>query len=178
MACFNSNKPDKNLCAAGVMHASKPAVDKQHVKETTEKIKTMAIALDNKSILAKLSSGDIVLNELNYHKSCCKDFVNKYNQKALAESNQEVSLQNEVNEFWKVVCFNKVMMNIRETDVRGIDFEASALLKLYERLLEENYISYSSHLTHFMEDILNAVQELEKRGVTKKKGKAIFEEGY
>ena len=48
-----------NLCAAGVMHASKTAVDKQHIKETTEKIKTMAIALGNKPILAKLSSGDI-----------------------------------------------------------------------------------------------------------------------
>ena len=59
MVCFICNKPDMNLCAAGVMHASKTAVDKQHIKETTEKIKTMATALGNKPILAKLSSGDI-----------------------------------------------------------------------------------------------------------------------
>ena len=94
MVCFICNKPDTKLCAAGVKHASKAAVDKQHVKKTTEKIKTMATDLDNKPILAKLSSGDILSNELNYHKSCYKDFVNKYNQKSLAGSNREVSLQN------------------------------------------------------------------------------------
>ena len=68
--------------------------------------------------------------------------MNKYNQKTRAESNREVSLQNEVNEFWKAVYFNKVITHIRETYVRGIDFEANALIKLYERLLEENNVKY------------------------------------
>ena len=72
---------------------------------------------------------------------------------------------------WKVVCFNKVITHIRETYVRGIDFEASVLLKLYGRLLKENNAIYSPHLTLFTEDILNAVPELEKRGVTKQKVK-------
>ena len=37
MMCFISNKPDTNLCVAGVMHASKTAVvDKQHAKEKTK----------------------------------------------------------------------------------------------------------------------------------------------
>ena len=124
------------------MNAFKTAVDKQHVKETTEKIKTMTVVQDNKPILAKLSSGDIATNKLNQHKACYKDLVNKYNQKTRAESNREVSLQNEVNEFWKAVCFNKVITHIRETYVRGIDFEANALIKLYERLLEENNVTY------------------------------------
>ena len=44
MVCFIWNKPDTNLCAAGVINASKTTVGKQHVKETTEKIKAMAIA--------------------------------------------------------------------------------------------------------------------------------------
>ena len=72
MVCFICNKPATNLCAARVMHASKTAADKQHVKETSEKINTTVIGLDNKPILAKLSSGDILSNELNYHKSCLK----------------------------------------------------------------------------------------------------------
>ena len=84
-----------SLCAVRVMHASKTAVNKQHVKKTTKKIKTMA--MDNKPILAKLSSGDIATNELNYHQFCYQDFVNKYNQKVLVESNQEVSLKHQVN---------------------------------------------------------------------------------
>ena len=128
MVCFICNKPATNLCAARVMHASKTAADKQHVKETSEKINTIVIGLDNKPILAKLSSGDIVSNELNYQKSCYKDLAKKYNQKSLAESNREVSLRNEINEFWKAVCFNKAIMHLRETYVRGIDFEASPLI--------------------------------------------------
>ena len=64
--CFICNKP-----------GSKTAGDKQHVKETTKKIKTMAVALDNKPILAKLSGGDFILKKLSYNKSCYKDFVNK-----------------------------------------------------------------------------------------------------
>ena len=66
----------------------------------------MAIALYNKPILAKLSSGGIVFNKLNYKKSCYKHL---YKQKSLAESNREVSLQNEFNEFLKEVCFNNVI---------------------------------------------------------------------
>ena len=124
------------------MNAFKTAVDKKHVKETTEKIKTMAVVQDNKPIHAKLSSGDIASNKLNQHRACYKDLVNKYNQKTRAESNREVSLQNEVNEFQKAVCFNKVITHIREEYVRGIDFEANALIKLYERLLEENNVTY------------------------------------
>ena len=125
-------------------------------------------SMSKKPILAQLSSGDIVLNELNYHKSCCyKDSVNKYNQKKLIESNREISMQNEVKQFWKAVCFNKVIPHIREAYVGGIDFETSVLLKLYERLLEENNVTYSPHLTRFTDDVLNTVPELEKREVTK-----------
>ena len=95
MVSFIYNTPDMSLCAIRVMHASKTAVEEQHVKKTIKKIKTMTI--DNKPILAKLSSGDIATNELIYHKFCYKDFVNKYNQKMLVESNQEVSLKHQVN---------------------------------------------------------------------------------
>ena len=55
----------------------------------------------------------------------------------------------------------------------GIDFEASVLLKLCARFLEENNVTYSPHLTRFTEDILNAVERSDKA-----KDKAIFEKGY
>ena len=38
-ACFICNKPYTTLCAAGVIHVRKIALEKQHVKETTEKVK-------------------------------------------------------------------------------------------------------------------------------------------
>ena len=60
-----------------------------------------------------------------------------------------------------------MITHIREAYVRGIDVETSVLLKLYERLLEENNVTHSPHLTRFTDDVLNAVPELEKREVTK-----------
>ena len=89
----------------------------------------MVFAMDNMSILTKLSSRDIVSNELNYHKSCYKDFVNKYNQKTLVESNDELSLQKGVNKFLKANCSKKVLTHTREIYVRGIDFEASGEIR-------------------------------------------------
>ena len=62
MACLICYKEDTSLCAAGVMHASKTAVDNRAIVN----IKTMVIALNNKPILTKLSSGDVISNELNY----------------------------------------------------------------------------------------------------------------
>ena len=59
------NNPDKNLSGAGVMHVTKTAAEKQQVKETAEKIKTMTIASGSKPIIAQLFCGEIVLNELN-----------------------------------------------------------------------------------------------------------------
>ena len=47
------------------MHVSKTAAEKQQVKETAEKIKTMTIASGSKPIIAQLFCGEIVLNELN-----------------------------------------------------------------------------------------------------------------
>ena len=59
-----------------------------------------------------------------------------------------------------------VITHTRQTYVRGIDFEASALLKLYERLLDKNSVTYSPHLARFTEYTLNVAQEKKKRGVT------------
>lgn len=128
-ALFATNQKPIFNRAAGVTYASKTSADKHYVKETTEKIKAMVFAMDNKSILTKLSSRDIVSNKLNYHKSCYKDFVNKCNQKTLVEPNDELSLQNGVNKFLKANCSKKVLTYTREIYVRGIAFEASAKIR-------------------------------------------------
>ena len=57
-------------------------------------------------------------------------------------------------------------MHASKTAVNKHVKETKALLKLYERLLDKNSVTYSPHLARFTEHILNAVPELEKRGVT------------
>ena len=134
----------------------------------------MAIALNNQVILSKFSSGDVASNELNYHKSCYRDFLNQYDQKIRKDSSREEALKNELDEFWKAVCFNKVVTHVKETYVTGIDFEAKALMNLHEELLQKHDIAHPPQLTRFTEDIIRAIPQLEKRGKTKQKVKLYF----
>ena len=79
--CFLCNKSDTVLCAAGAKNASKFTVDKQHVEQMTAKLRSMVLYLDMESVFARISSGDVISNELYYHPSCYKQLVNNYNKK-------------------------------------------------------------------------------------------------
>ena len=52
-----SDKPE-NLCAAGTSQASAQKNNEQHAHEFTEKVKNMALFLDELEIFSKLSTGD------------------------------------------------------------------------------------------------------------------------
>ena len=77
ICCFCS-EPDSadNLVAAGTFHATKSKTDPNHVSNLTQKWKMMAAKLDHTELLSRLATGDIVSNELYYHKSkirnCCR----------------------------------------------------------------------------------------------------------
>ena len=71
------------------MHAKYEKVNKQHVEELTLKLKTMVAFLGENALLAKLSTGDIVANELYYHKERYNAFINKFNQKKTNDENRE-----------------------------------------------------------------------------------------
>ena len=106
--------------------------------------------LKKKKEIPLISSFTILLvtNKLNYHKSCHKDVVNKYKQKVIAEFNRDASLQNEVNEFWKAVCFNK-KINKRNLCKRyrfWDQYITKALWKTFRR--KQCNIFSSSYLLH------------------------------
>ena len=74
VCCFCSEiDTENNLTAAGTFHATKNKVDVDHVSNLTEKWKTMAAKLEYSELLSRLSFGDIVSNELYYHKSTIKN---------------------------------------------------------------------------------------------------------
>ena len=116
MICYICEKSDKtdNLHAAGVMHATTNTVDKQHIKDSTKKIKEMASYLDLRHAVAKLSSGDIVSNELYYHGHCYKQMCNDFAKKKNEESKQEGFKQKEREDYIKTVSFNKVLTHVHE----------------------------------------------------------------
>ena len=62
------------------------------------------------------------------------------------------------------VCFNKVITHVEETFVTGIDFEANALMKLYEQMLLEHNVKHIPKIDRFTQDIIKALPQLERRG--------------
>ena len=110
ICCFCSeNDTSSNFCVAGIMHEKYEKVNKHHVEELTLKLKTMATFLDENALLAKLSTGDIVANELYYHKKCYNAFLNKFNQKKTNDENREYFNLKENEDFIKAVCFNQLL---------------------------------------------------------------------
>ena len=82
ICCFcNERDTSNNLCAAGIMHAKDEGVNRQHVEILTVKLKTIATFLGDNALRAKRSTGDIVSNEIYYHKKCYQSFSNEFTQK-------------------------------------------------------------------------------------------------
>ena len=74
VCCFCSETDtENNLTAADTFHATKNKVDINHASNLTKKWKTMVAKLDYSELLSRLSSGDIVSDELYYHKSTIKN---------------------------------------------------------------------------------------------------------
>ena len=74
------------LHAAGTKDAISTKVKNKHVEDFTEKLKTMASYLQETNVLAKLTSSDVISNELFYHTKCQVNFLNRYNRTKLSEN--------------------------------------------------------------------------------------------
>ena len=166
----------ENLCAAGALYQKMGQINKQHVHEFTLKLRAMALYLDELAILAKHSAGDVVSNELFYHKNCYKTFLNRYNQVKTTEARSEKSTFVEREEYTKALYFNQITNYIYECYRTGARtaFEVTELELMYADLLHHNNISYVSHLSRFADELISAVPELEQRNVKGKKKVTLF----
>ena len=68
----------ENLIAAGTKHVSSSKVNTFHVDSFTCKLGDMALNLNGQKLLAKLTMGDVISNELFYHKGCYIYYLNRY----------------------------------------------------------------------------------------------------
>jgi len=68
----------------------------------------MALYLEDIRLLSKFSSGDVVSNELFYHKACYKTFFNRYKKAKLQETNLEKNELVRDEEYMKALYFNQV----------------------------------------------------------------------
>ena len=81
ICCFCKQNDDNiNLRAAGTLHATQSKTDIEHVRNLTEKWLVMAKTLNDDELIHRLSSGDVVSNELFYHKEEVKCCLAKYHK--------------------------------------------------------------------------------------------------
>ena len=69
-----------NLRPAGTLHATQSKTDIEHVSNLTKKWLVMAKTLNDDELIRLLSSGDVVSNELFYHKEKVKCCLAKYHK--------------------------------------------------------------------------------------------------
>ena len=92
----------------------KPQVYRQHVDKISEQLRSMALFMNDLSVLSKLSSGDVASNELFYHSKCYKTFTNRYSAAKEAAYHSEIFINNENEEFIKALYFNQIISYIYE----------------------------------------------------------------
>ena len=80
----------ENLCAAGTIHAKSDKVDRNHVDQFIESLRTKALKLNEKHISTAISTGDVTSNEFYYHKSCLKSFNYRYTSALEKETKRPV----------------------------------------------------------------------------------------
>ena len=76
MRCLFCQQTDlsKNLTAAGTKFATIDKVNREHVDRVTNSIREKALKLNDTQVLASLSTGDVIANEIFYHTKCFKAF--------------------------------------------------------------------------------------------------------
>ena len=117
----------------------------------------MATVTHHNELLSRLVSGDIVSDELYYHKSKIKNCYVEFNN-----SHQKVKLE-------RALSLNKILCHIIETERSntGSIFKAKGLEDMYIALLTEHNISYEGHIKHFVERIMLQLPLLEKGAIHK-----------
>ena len=147
--CIICNKKDdeSNLWAAGMLGATKNAVDTQHNSKLTERWKDMAIKTNNNLLLAKPATGSLVSNELFYHLDCYS--LMSQNYQWIIERKD----QHQIEEHWiKATSFESIITFIieEEESQKGLSLVVRELNEMYIHMLREHGISEIVNTTRFV----------------------------
>ena len=157
-----------NMSAAGTYHATDKKTDKSHVAKLTKQLIAYALKLNKSHIVETLSSGDVTSNEIWYHKWCYHRFINEYDAAIKLEAKDTESKNDE--EFYKAISFRKIVNFIQEqrtlNDVMA--FTVRELETMYEDLLQNKNIPYTSHSSRFGSQLSDALPDSELRIVNGK----------
>ena len=158
------------LIAAGTKHASSSKVKTVHVGTLTSKLRDMALFLNDSKLLPKLSTGDVISNELFYHKVCYLEYLNRHRSAVNASKRAMLNSNEEDAEYIKAMCFNRIMMHIYEKgqEQDNVSFEVSELENLYSDLLSSNGIHYATYVSRFAEKLTTRIPGLEVRTIKNK----------
>lgn len=116
-------------------------------------IRRMAIELQDSSLLARISGGDLIAIEAKYHFSCLSTFKNRYRS---AQRAQNSSTNSQEDELIQAQVFADLILYIEESIESGnFIFKLSELHSMYVSQLEEFGIKKFIHKTRLKLQILN-----------------------
>ena len=116
------------------------------------KVKMAAAELLNERLISKLSEGDLVATEMDYHKTCLSEFYNKVKTSKMSTSEQEKSIVEGI----AVAEIERYMGGI-------IEVESDNIPLFYLKELKNLYVQQIKY--HGYEKILKHISELRGRDV-------------
>ena len=131
--------------------------------QLNERLNQCARTLNNGKLLAKLSAGDVVAQELKYHPRCLTDLYNSERAHRNAIKQEENCSGKEVYP----VAFSELVIYIMDSKVTGTEtapviFRLADLASLYKRRLQQLGVeSPEVNSTRLKEQLLSRIPELE-----------------
>ena len=133
--------------------------------ELDKRLNECARSLNDGKLLARLTGGDIVTQELKYHRSCLTALYNRVRAHpvTVAKERKEQSREKEIYP----LVFSELLANIVETKLSTDDpvvFKLAGLVSLYKQRLEQFGIGSSKsdpYPTRLKEKLLAKISELE-----------------
>ena len=116
-------------------------------------IRKMATELQDTSLLARISGGDLIAIEAKYHFNCLSTFKNKYRSAQRSQNNLTI---NQEDELIQAQVFTDLISYIEESIESGnFIFKLSELHSMYVSQLEELGLEKSIHKTQLKLQILD-----------------------
>ena len=146
----------ENMCAAGTRYAKSDKVDREHVDLFTDLIREKALKLNDTHVLALLSTGDLISNEVYYHSKCLKAF--NYRYKSSLENDTKLPLDAR-RDFLEKLHFEKIVSFVNESHLLNgeVSFAVVELERMYTDLLDADGIYFSRHTSRFTERLKSSL---------------------
>lgn len=153
------------ICFLCEKHDSSSTLRQAMTMKLNERLNRCATTLEDGKLLAKLSAGDVVAQELKYHPACLTALYNR-ERAHMRILQSEQSSTDSLDKFYPLAFSELIIyimdMKVANEETNPIVFRLADLVSLYkERLQQLGVLSPEVNSTRLKEQILSRIPELE-----------------